>query len=155
LKIYLLILWKKKKKNSDKIPSDLIDFISVEGTQQPVYISFGRKKIEPSISKIIWSVFKSLNLRVIANNHSFDNLPLNIQKNPKYYFISKNSLFLEGFLLSRMKIMIHNGDLSLSTLAIRNGIPSLIIPKTEKQFRWANRIESLGAGLILPHKKKI
>jgi len=49
--------------------------------------------------------------------------------------------------------MIHNGDLSLSTLAIRNGIPSLIIPKTEKQMRWANRIESLGAGLILPYKK--
>jgi len=57
------------------------------------------------------------------------------------------------WLFPRVVAVVHHGGAGTTAVALRAGIPSVVIPFTTDQPFWANRVKALGVGESIPHQK--
>ena len=56
-------------------------------------------------------------------------------------------------LLPRAAALVHHGGVGTTAEALRAGVPQLVVPLAHDQFDNGARVEALGAGLVLPHRR--
>ncbi len=53
-------------------------------------------------------------------------------------------------LFSRMAVVVHHGEPGTTTTAARAGVPQVVVPRTDDQFYFAQRVQRLGIGVADP-----
>ena len=133
-------------------PQELVDFIS-QG-QQPIYIGFGSMTIRDpkQTAEIISEAIRQTKQRAIFSP-SWSKVEKYLE--PKDQSIFVNSSYIPfNWLFPQMKFVIHHGGSGTTALALRAGIPQIIIPFFADQPAWGGTMVNLGVSpKLIPFKK--
>ena len=137
--------WFLDTPKSYKLPQDLVNFL--EKGESPIYIGFGSvANDQPEVTtNIILQALKLTGYRGILdlgwggiNKASIDN--------DQIFWIDKTYNILHEQLFPHLKGLVHHGGSGTTTVGIKSGIPTTIIPTFGDQFLWARQISNLGLG---------
>jgi UDP:flavonoid glycosyltransferase YjiC (YdhE family) len=130
-------------------PPDLTAFLD-SGTP-PIFFGFGSMPIRDTarLTAIILDALAKSGQRGILSSGwaglAGDDLPDNVMQIGYTPY---------AWLFPRMAAVIHHGGSGTTGLALRSGVPSMIVPFLADQFYWGKRITELGVSPgSIPHKK--
>lgn len=134
--------------SNERLDEKLEDFLG-SGTP-PVYIGFGSMPIlnsERLLKKLLAALEASSKRGLISSSWG----------NIKEGMIDNNCLVIGSVchlkLFPRVAAAVHHGGAGTMAIALKAGIPQIIIPQVADQFHWAKCVHSLGVGPspIMPH----
>jgi sterol 3beta-glucosyltransferase len=133
--------WFLEPTNDWKPPQELVDFI--EADSPPIYVGFGSmssRKPEQT-TDIVLQALKQTNQRAVMLSGWG---ALKKTELPKSVFMIDSVPF--SWLFPRMAAVIHHGGAGTTSLGLKAGIPSIIIPFFADQPFWGHQVTKLGAG---------
>lgn len=130
-------------------PVDLLRFI--EAGPPPIYVSFGSIPVSNDLGKLrhILEGLKLSEQRVILGRGwgGFGEL-----ESAERIFPIDYAPY--GWLLPRMRAVVHHGGSGTTAFGVRAGVPGLVVPFLFDQFFWGKRLAKLGVGAEpLPYKQ--
>jgi UDP:flavonoid glycosyltransferase YjiC (YdhE family) len=122
-------------------PGDLLDYLSRGNA--PIYVGFGSMPDpEPAeLAQIVVRAIRETGVRAIINRGWAD-WPTAADSADIFF----TSYVPYPWLFPRMAGIVHHGGSGTTGLALRAGVPSLVIPYFWDQNLWASRVETIGAG---------
>lgn len=149
--VYSTGYWFLDGEESWKPSEELIDFL--KSGDPPVYVGFGSisdtKKAGKTTRIIVDALEISGKRGILATG--WKGLS-NIEKLPEEIFVLESAP--HSWLFPKMAAVVHHGGAGTTAAGLRAGIPSIIIPHTNDQFGWGQRIFELGVGAKpIPRKK--
>ncbi len=122
-------------------PRALTEFL--EGGSAPLYVGFGsmaRGEASPLTAAVIDAVRQSGRRAIVASGWGglrTEALPAGLLA---VDFVPHDWLF------PRVAAAIHHGGAGTTAMALRSGVPSIVVPFFGDQFFWGRRVRTLGAG---------
>lgn len=130
-------------------PEDLIAFL--DGGPPPVFIGFGSMPVRDpqQLTHLLLKALAHSGQRAVLSTGwaglAHSDLPETVYKLDYAPY---------EWLFPRMLAIVHHGGSGTTGLALRSGVPSLIVPFVVDQFYWGRRIVQLGVGPpSIPYKK--
>lgn len=120
----------------------LVDFLSRHGSARKVYIDFGSNEHvdKPSLTATIVSAAKANGVKAIFRRPWYVS---DSAAPPEDVFVT--DALPHSWLFPRVDLILHAGGAGVTAMALRNGIPSALMPFRGDQFLWSKAIEKLGA----------
>jgi UDP:flavonoid glycosyltransferase YjiC (YdhE family) len=122
-------------------PDDLVRFI--EAGKPPVFIGFGSMPLRDArhTTELLLAAIELAEQRAIlhAGWSNLGTMPL--PGNAKRIDYAPY-----GWLFPQMSAVVHHGGSGTTALALRAGVPSLVVPFVFDQFYWGERVAKLGVG---------
>ncbi|ANE47228.1 sterol 3-beta-glucosyltransferase [Paenibacillus swuensis] len=143
--------WFLEPDKSYSPPQELQDFLNAG--KPPIYVGFGSISGQAQASETTAIVIEALKRNgqrgIIAKGWGGMERPDELDK---------DILFIDGaphdWLFPRMAAVVHHGGAGTTAEGLRSGVPSLIIPFTNDQFAWGQRVHELGVGpKAIPRKQ--
>ncbi len=122
-------------------PADLLAFLNAG--EPPVYIGFGSMPVNDpaAVTALLLETLHQTELRgIVARGWA----NLGGASLPEHVFALDYAPF--DWLLPRMAAVVHHGGSGTTGLALRAGVPSMVVPFTADQPYWGTRIHVLGVG---------
>jgi sterol 3beta-glucosyltransferase len=132
-------------------PKGLLDFL--EGGPAPVYVGFGSvgdPQQAAATTRLVAAALQQAGQRgVLATGWQgmaqMDDLPEGI------YMLESAP---HSWLFPRMAAVVHHGGAGTTAAGLRAGVPSVVVPFSNDQFAWGQRVFELGVGAPpIPRKK--
>ncbi|HEX2907099.1 MAG TPA: glycosyltransferase [Phototrophicaceae bacterium] len=130
-------------------PDELARFLAAGA--KPVFIGFGSMPAADAerLTTIILEAARLSQTRVVLSAGW-----ANLGEQPLPDSIFKIGYVPYPWLFPQMAAIVHHGGSGTTGLALRAGVPSLIVPFAADQFYWGRRVVELGVGAEpIPHKK--
>ena len=128
-----------------QLPQDLVKFL--EKGEPPIYIGFGSvANDQPEVrTKIILQALKLTGYRGILDLGWGGISSANIE-NENIFWLDQTYNISHDQLFPQLQGLVHHGGSGTTTVGIKSGIPTTVIPTFGDQFLWARQIYNLGLG---------
>jgi sterol 3beta-glucosyltransferase len=122
-------------------PKDLLDFLNAGSP--PVFVGFGSMPVSDpqQTTALILDALKKTGSRCILNTGWAN---LGTTDLPDSVFLLDYAPY--NWLFPQMDAVIHHGGSGTTGLALRSGVPSMVVPFTADQPFWGERTHDLGVG---------
>lgn len=120
---------------------DLLDFLNADSP--PIFVGFGSMPVSDpeETTRLILNAIEDVGGRCILHTGWAN---LGMSDLPDSVFLLDYAPY--SWLFPQMKAVIHHGGSGTTGLALRSGVPSMIIPFTADQPFWGERTHVLGVG---------
>ena len=127
-------------------PQTLLEFL--DAGKPPVYVGFGSMVASnvTNFTALILEAIDRAGVRAIIGR-GWSNLPFPDSVGSHIYVVDE---IPHEWLFPRVSIVIHHGGLGTTSVGLRHGRPTVIVPFSGDQFFWGYRIAKAGAGALAP-----
>lgn len=139
--IYVTGNWFLAEEDDFSPSTELLKFLN-EGSK-PIYIGFGSMTLRNPrhIFELIVNAIKETKQRAIIAA-SWSGMGEFVSDNKNIYVA--NEYIPYSWLFEKMRILIHHGGSGTTALALKSGVPQIVIPFTTDQPVWARKMVNLG-----------